>query len=58
MGKIIGQTGLYNLDMATSLEGKLNSNQLLTWRGMGSARLFLLKTCYTTKSGYRIYLSG
>ena len=35
MGKIVEQTGLFNLGMATSLEGKLNSNQ--TWIGMVSS---------------------
>ena len=28
MGKTVGQTGLFSLSKTTSLEGKLNSNQL------------------------------
>ena len=48
---------LFNLGMETGLgKGKLNTNQLLTRRRIGSVRLLLPKICYlsshsTTKSG-------
>ena len=43
--KIVGLTGAFNFGMATEKE-----NQLLTWRGMGSTRLFLLKMCYMSST--------